>query len=80
MRICENGICRDMTADEEREYIAMNTPTTEERIAELKAELDRLDYKDFKYIEGDLSEEDFREVCAVKKALRAEINRLEERE
>lgn len=77
MRINDNGIMRNMTAEEEAVYIALNTPTTEERIAELKAELANLDYKDHKYIEGELSEEEFREVCKIKKALRAEINRLE---
>ncbi len=47
------------------------------QIADLQHKLDKIDYKTDKYVEGELSEEEFAEVKAQKKAWRAEINALE---
>ena len=48
------------------------------QIYELKAQLATTDYKALKYIEGEISEEDYAETRELRKALRAEINQLEE--
>ena len=48
------------------------------QIYELKAQLAATDYKALKYIEGEISEEDYAETRELRKALRAEINQLEE--
>ena len=47
------------------------------RINTLKFRLSKTDYQAIKYAEGELSEEEFAEVKAQRKAWRAEINELE---
>lgn len=47
------------------------------RIAELKAEIDAVDYKQFKYLRGELTAEEWEEVKAYIQARTAEINELE---
>ena len=47
------------------------------KITQLKAKLDSLDYKTSKWVEGDLSEQEWEETKAIKKQYRAEINALE---
>lgn len=47
------------------------------RIAELKAEIAAVDYKQFKYLRGELSAEEWAEVKAYIQARTAEINELE---
>ena len=47
------------------------------RIQNLKEQLSKTDYKTLKYIEGQLSEEEFLTIKAERQALRLEINRLE---
>ena len=46
INVIENGkaITRDMTPEEEAEYIKANEPTKEQQIAELKKKLDNTDY------------------------------------
>ena len=47
------------------------------RIAELKSEIDSVDYKQFKYLRGELTAEEWEEVKAYIQARTAEINELE---
>ena len=47
------------------------------RIAELKAEITSVDYKQFKYLRGELTAEEWEEVKAYIQARTAEINELE---
>ena len=47
------------------------------RIAELKAEIASVDYKQFKYLRGELTAEEWEEVKAYIQARTAEINELE---
>ena len=47
------------------------------KILRLKQQLYKYDYKTDKYIDGELTEEEFEQVKAQRKIWRAEINRLE---
>lgn len=49
----------------------------QERIAALKAEIAAVDYKQFKYLRGELTAEEWEEVKAYIQARTAEINELE---
>ena len=49
----------------------------QERIAVLKAEIAAVDYKQFKYLRGELTAEEWEEVKAYIQARTAEINELE---
>lgn len=49
----------------------------QERIAVLKAEIASVDYKQFKYLRGELTAEEWAEVKAYIQARTAEINKLE---
>ena len=49
----------------------------QERIAVLKAEIASVDYKQFKYLRGELTAEEWEEVKAYIQARTAEINELE---
>lgn len=66
-----------------RQYqiVAIPEPTEYEkaqaRIAELKAEIAAVDYKQFKYLRGELTPEEWEEVKAYIQARTAEINELE---
>lgn len=75
MRICKNGIYRDMTA-EEIEALQVE-PSTEQKIADLKQNLGNTDYKAIKYAEGLTSEEEYAPIKAQRQAWRDEINALE---
>ena len=48
------------------------------QIYELKARLAATDYKTLKFVEGEITEEEYAEIRELRKALRAEINLLEE--
>lgn len=74
MRILENGIYRDMTA-EEIENLPKIPP--EYKIEELKRRLSETDYKAIKYAEGLISEEEYAETKALRQSWRDEINQLE---
>lgn len=76
MKIYDNGIIREATAEE----IAQLQPTVEEQIAGLKQNLADTDYKAIKYAEGLISDEDYAETKALRQAWRDEINRLESEE
>ena len=49
-----------------------------ERIIELKNMLASWDYKTSKYLDGDYTEEEWKEISSQRKLWRAEINKLEE--
>lgn len=74
MRVCENGIYRDMTAEE-----IANLPTTapEERIAELKEKLAKTDYIACKIAEGVATKEEYAEAIEQRQLWREEINELQ---
>ena len=76
MKIYDNGIIREATAEE----IAQLQPTVEQQIAGLKQNLADTDYKAIKYAEGFISDEDYAETKALRQAWRDEINRLESEE
>lgn len=76
MRICENGIYRDMT--EEEMNVKVDIPL-DWRIAELKQMLADTDYHIIKMAEGEATFEECSEIIALRKAWRKEINELEER-
>lgn len=73
MKIYDNGIIREATAEE----IAQLQPTVEQQIAGLKQNLADTDYKAIKYAEGLISEQEYAEIKAQRQAWRDEINRLE---
>ena len=83
MRICENGIYRDMTPAEVAEMEAaqaayLASPEYKlQRIAELKAELAASDYKAIKFAEGLLTMAEYAPVKEYRQTLRDEINKLE---
>ena len=74
MRVCENGIYRDMTAEE----IANLPPTTpEQRITQLKEKLAETDYIACKLAEGVATKEEYAEAIEQRQLWREEINELE---
>lgn len=75
MRVCENGIYRDMT---EEEIANLPTVTPEERIAELKSKLADTDYIACKIAEGVATKEEYAEVIVQRQLWRKEINALED--
>ena len=74
MRVCENGIYRDMT---EEETANMPTVTPFERIAELKDKLAETDYIACKIAEGVATKEEYAEVIEQRQIWREEINELQ---
>lgn len=77
MRIDDNGVLRDMTAEELAEYKESIRVPVDEQIAMLKQNLADTDYKAIKFAEGLISEEDYAETKAQRQLWRDEINRLE---
>ena len=74
MRVCENGIYRDMTAEE----IANQPPITPaERIAELKGKLAETDYIACKIAEGVATREEYIEEITKRAEARIIINEFE---
>ena len=71
MRIIRNGEAIEVPDREPREADPY------ELIDELKRRLAETDYKTLKYVEGELSEEEFLIEKSVRALWRAEINRLE---
>ena len=75
-KINDNGIVREMTAEEIAEMGAFEQ-LPEQRIEELKNKLAATDYKAIKYAEGWLTDEEYAPIKAERQAIRDEINALE---
>ena len=75
MKILENGIYREPTAEELAEMNQPLDPAIE--IERLKAQLAKTDYKAIKYAEGWISVEDYAPIKAERQALRDKINDME---
>ena len=77
----QNGWFIKDIGDHRYEIQAQPEPTeyekAQERISVLKAEIDKVDYKQFKYLRGELTAEEWEEVKAYIQARTAEINELE---
>ncbi|MBQ9977166.1 MAG: hypothetical protein IJP21_01065 [Clostridia bacterium] len=73
MKVYENGIYREMTAEE----IDQNVNTPEMQIEALMQNLADTDYKAIKYAEGLISEEDYAPIKKQRQQWRNEINLLE---
>ena len=76
MRICEDGIYRDLTPGEIVKINAIEI-LAQEKIELLKKHLEASDYKAIKYAEGLISEADYLPVKTQRQMWRDEINRLE---
>ena len=74
MRICENGIYRDMTPEE---MVVEPKKSVEEQIIILKTKLADSDYKAIKYAEGWLTDTEYAPIKAERQAIREKINSLE---
>ena len=77
MRVYDNGIYRDMTAEEEAEFNKSAEVSIEAQINELKEKLRETDYKAIKYAEGLISEEDYAVIKKQRQEWRDKINELE---
>ena len=76
MKIYENGICREITEEEQAKYVVELSP--ELRIAELKQKLSETDYNVLKIVEGETTLIKCAEIIAQRRVWRKEINALEE--
>ena len=77
MRVYDNGVYRDMTAEEEAEFNKSAEVSVETQINELKEKLRETDYQAIKYAEGLLSEEDYATTKKQRQEWRDKINELE---
>lgn len=77
MRVYDNGVYRDMTAEEEAEFNKSAEVSVETQINELKEKLRETDYQAIKYAEGLMSDEDYAVIKAKRQGWRDEINKLE---
>lgn len=75
MKICVNGVLRDMTPEEEAQ--AMMPPPPELVIADLQNRLAETVYQAIKFAEGWTTEEEYAPIKAQRQAWRDEINSLE---
>ena len=83
MKICENGVIREMTDLEVSELKNnISEPTVAEQIQSIKSELFATDYRVIKCFEYSLIGLEMPypidELCGMRQSLRDEINRLEE--
>ena len=77
MRVYDNGVYRDMTAEEEA-ILRMNSDVSAEtQITELKEKLRETDYQAIKYAEGLISGEDYAPTKKQRQEWRDKINELE---
>ena len=74
MKVSENGIVRDMTPEEEQQFLENNKT---DKISQLKSLLVETDYKAIKYAEGWLTEEEYEPIKQQRQEWREEINNLE---
>ena len=78
MKVYDNGVYRDMTAEEEEEILRMNSEVSvETQINELKEKLRETDYQAIKYAEGLIREEDYEVIKKQRQEWRDKINELE---
>jgi hypothetical protein len=77
MKIIDNGIIREMTAQEEAAFLNVEIPV-EFEIQSLKQMLADTDYKAVKYAEGWLTEAEYADVKEKRQAWRERINELED--
>lgn len=77
MRVYDNGVYRDMTAEEEAEFNKSAEVSVETQINELKEKLRETDYQAIKYAEGLISEEDYATTKKHRQEWRDKINELE---
>ena len=77
MRVYDNGVYRDMTAEEEAEFNKSAEVSVETQINELKEKLRETDYQAIKYAEGLISEEDYAVIKKKRQEWRNKINELE---
>lgn len=81
MRVYDNGIYRDATAEEMAVFASQEEEGKKEalryEIADCKSQLTATDYQAIKHSEGLISEEDYAPIKAQRQALRDRINELE---
>ena len=80
MKLYENGITRTMTEDEQAAHAEQSALTPGELIDEYKRLLAETDYKTLKFVEGELTEEEYYASCAQRTYWRSLINELEAQE
>ena len=75
MKMIENGIIREMTAEEENQLRQTQTP--ENKLSQLRANLAETDYIACKIAEGSATIEEYSEQIAQRETWRQEIRELE---
>ena len=74
MKVSENGIVRDMTPEEEQQFLEIHKT---DRVTELKSLLAETNCKAIEYAEGWLTEEEYEPIKQQRQEWREEINSLE---
>ena len=77
MRVYDNGVYRDMTAEEEAKFKKSAEVSDDAQINALKERLSQTDYQAIKYAEGLISEEDYAPTKKQRQEWRDKINELE---
>ena len=77
MRVYDNGIYRDMTAEEEAEFNKSAEVSIEAQINELKEKLRETDYQAIKYAEGLITKTNYLAIKNQRQEWRNKINELE---
>ena len=77
MRAYDNGVYRDMTAEEEAEFNKSAEVSVDAQINALKERLSQTDYQAIKYAEGLINEEDYATTKKQRQEWRDKINELE---
>lgn len=78
MRVYDNGVYRDMTAEEEEAILHMNSEVSvEAQINELKEKLRETDYQAIKYAEGLITKTNYLAIKNQRQEWRNKINELE---
>lgn len=77
MRVYDNGVYRDMTAEEEAEFNKCAKVSVEAQINELKEKLRETDYQAIKYAEGLISKTNYLAIKNQRQEWRDKINELE---